>query len=83
MTVGEVDFAMGIWLGVGRLWAYVTNGDTNFELKSALIIMVQASPFFLEKRTRMQMLTSNIFFKICSTFTIKEVIQEAIGVCAL
>ena len=41
----------------------VINGDANFELKSALIMMVQASPF-CEKATRMQMLTSNTFWDL-------------------
>jgi len=41
----------------------VINGDANFELKPALITMVQASPF-CEKATRMQMLTSNTFWDL-------------------
>ena len=32
----------------------------------------------MEKPTRIQMLTSNIFLEICRTFTIKEVNEEAI-----
>jgi hypothetical protein len=55
----------------------VINGDTNFELKLALITMVQASPFYgkahEDANDHLQ-----YFLEICSTFTIKGVSQEAI-----
>ena len=55
----------------------VINGDTNFELKPVLIMMVQASPFcgkaHVDANAHLQH-----FLKICCTFTIKGVSQEAI-----
>jgi len=54
----------------------VINADTHFELKPALITMVQASPFCgkaHEANAHLQ-----YFLEICSTFTIKGVTQEAI-----
>ena len=57
-------------------------GDTNFELKSALITMFEVSPFF-GKAYEDANAHLQYFFKICSIFTVKGVIQEAIGVCAL
>ena len=50
----------------------VINGDTNFELKAALIMMVQAGLLWgkahEDANARLQH-----FLKICSTFTIKGV----------
>jgi hypothetical protein len=55
----------------------VINGDANFELKPALIMMVQASLFYgkghEDANTHLQH-----FLEICSTFAIKGVSQEAI-----
>ena len=55
----------------------VINADTHFELKPALITMVQASPFcgkaYEDANAHLQH-----FLEICSTFTIKGVTQEAI-----
>ena len=55
----------------------VINGDTNFELKPALIMMVQASPF-CGKAHKDANAHLQHFLEICSTFTIKGVSQEAI-----
>ena len=55
----------------------VINGDTNFELKPALITMVQASPF-CGKAHKDANAHLQHFLDICSTFTIKGVSQEAI-----
>jgi hypothetical protein len=55
----------------------VINGDANFELKPALITMVQASPFcgkaHEDANAHLQQ-----FLEICSTFTINRVSQEAL-----
>ena len=55
----------------------VINGDANFELKPALITMVQASPFcgkaHEDANAHLQRSLEN-----CSTFTIKGVNHEAI-----
>jgi hypothetical protein len=55
----------------------VINGNANFELKPALIMMVQASPFYAKahKDTNAHL---QHFLEICSTFPIKGVSQEAI-----
>ena len=55
----------------------VINGDTNFELKPALFMMVQAS-LFCEKAHEDANAHLQHFLEICSTFTIKGVSQEAI-----
>ena len=55
----------------------VINGDANFELKPALIMMVQASPF-CGKAHENANAHLQYFLEICSTFTIKGVSQEAI-----
>jgi hypothetical protein len=55
----------------------VINGDANFELKPALITMVQASPF-CEKAHEDANAHLQHFFEICSTFTIKGVNQKVI-----
>jgi len=55
----------------------VINGDANFELKPALITMVQASSF-CEKAHEDANAHLQHFLEICSTFTIKGVSQEAI-----
>jgi len=49
----------------------VINGDANFELKPALIMMVQASPF-CGKPTRMQMLISNISWRFVAPSELRE-----------
>ena len=53
------------------------NGDANFELKPALITMVQASPF-CGKAHEDANAHLQYFLEICSTFTIKGFNQEAI-----
>ena len=58
----------------------VINGDANFELKTALITMVQASPFCGKAHEDANAHLQH-FLEICSTFTIKEVSQEAIRLC--
>ena len=55
----------------------VINGDANFELKLALITMVQASPFYGKAHEDANAHLQH-FLEICSTFTIKGVSQEAI-----
>ena len=55
----------------------VINADTHFELKPALIMMVQASPFCGKAHEGANAHLQH-FLEICSTFTIKGVIQEAI-----
>ena len=55
----------------------VINGDANFELKPALITMVQASSF-CGKALEDANAHLQHFLEICSTFTIKGVTQEAI-----
>ena len=58
----------------------VINADTHFELKPALITMVQASPF-CGKAHKDANAHLQHFLEICSTFTIKGVTQEAIRLC--
>ena len=58
----------------------VINGDANFELKPALIMMVQAS-LFCGKAHEDANAHLQHFLEICSTFTIKGVSQEAIRLC--
>ena len=53
------------------------NGDANFELKPALITMVQASPFCGKAHEDANAHLQH-FLEICSIFTIKGVSQEAI-----
>ena len=55
-------------------------GDANFELKPALIMMVQASPFCGKAQEDANAHLQH-FLEICSTFTIKGVSQEAIRLC--
>ena len=55
----------------------VINGDANFELKLALTMMVQASPF-CGKAHKDANAHLQHFLKICSTFTIKGESQEVI-----
>jgi hypothetical protein len=55
----------------------VINGDANFEVKPALITMVQANPFYGKAHEDINAHLQH-FLKICSTFTIKGVSQEAI-----
>ena len=55
----------------------VINGDANFELKPALITMVQTSPFCGKAHEDANAHLQHLL-KICSTFTIKAVNQEAI-----
>lgn len=50
----------------------IFNGDVDFELKLVLIMMVQASPFSDANAYLRH------FLKICGTFTVKGVTQEAI-----
>jgi hypothetical protein len=49
----------------------VINGDANFELKPALITMVQANRS-MGKPTRMQMLTSNISWRFVAHSPLRE-----------
>jgi hypothetical protein len=58
----------------------VTNRDANFELKPALIAMIQAS-LFCGKAHEDANAHLQYFLEICSTFTIKGVNQEAIRLC--
>ena len=53
------------------------NADTHFELKPALIMMVQASPFCGKAHEDANAHLQH-FMEICSTFTIMGVTQEAI-----
>ena len=55
----------------------VINADTHFELKPALITMVQASPFCGKANEDANEHLQH-FLEICSTFTIKGVTQKAI-----
>jgi len=55
----------------------IINGDANFELKPALITMVQAS-LFCGKAHEDANAHLQHFLEICSTFTIKGVSQEDI-----
>jgi hypothetical protein len=52
-------------------------GDGSFELKSALINMVQQSPFY-GKATEDANAHLQDFLEICSTFTIRGVTQDAV-----
>jgi hypothetical protein len=61
----------------GAIGPNVINADTHFELKSALITMVQDSPF-CGKAHKDANVHLKHFLEICSTFTIKGVTQEAI-----
>ena len=58
----------------------VINGDANFELKLALITMVQASPFCGKAHGDVNAHLQH-FLEIGSTFTIKGVSQETIHLC--
>ena len=58
----------------------VINGDTNFELKPALITMVQASSFCGKAHEDANVHLQH-FLEICSIFTIKGVSQEVICLC--
>ena len=58
----------------------VINADTHFELKPALITMVQASPL-CGKAHKDANVHLQHFLEICTTFTIKRVTQEAIHLC--
>jgi hypothetical protein len=55
----------------------IINVDTHFELKPALITMVQTSPFYGKAHEDANVHLQH-FLEICSTFTIKGVTQEAI-----
>ena len=55
----------------------VNTGEANFELKTGLITMVQASPF-CGKANEDASAHLQQFLEICSTFTIKGVSQDAI-----
>jgi hypothetical protein len=55
----------------------VINGDANFELKPALITMVQANPFCGKAHEHANVHLQH-FLEIYNTFTIKGVTQEAI-----
>jgi hypothetical protein len=54
----------------------VNVGENGFELKPALITMVQASQF-CEKAHKDASAHLQHFLKICSTFTLKEVSKDA------
>ena len=51
--------------------ANLINGDANFELKPALIMMVQASRS-VANPMRMQMLTSNTFWRFVAHSPLRE-----------
>jgi hypothetical protein len=55
-------------------------GDGSFELKPALINMVQQSPF-CGKASEDATAHLQHFFEICSTFTIRGVTQDAVCLC--
>jgi hypothetical protein len=54
----------------------VNVGENRFELKPALITMVQASQF-LKRLMKMQVHTYNTFLESCNTFTLKGVSRDA------
>jgi hypothetical protein len=54
--------------------------DGSFELKSTLINMVQQSPF-CGKASEDANAHLQYFLKICSTFTIRGVTQDAVYIC--
>ena len=60
----------------------VNVGDNGFELKPALINMVQASQFCgkAHEDTNAHL---QYFLEICSTFTIRGVTQDAIWICGI
>ena len=58
----------------------VIEANTQFELKPALITMVQASPFGGKAHQDANAHLQH-FLEICSTFTIKNVTQETIHLC--
>jgi len=58
----------------------VNVGDQPFELKTALINMVQASQFCVKTHEDASAHLQN-FLEICSTFTIKGVTRDAILLC--
>jgi hypothetical protein len=58
----------------------VNVGDNGFELKPALINMVQASQFCGKAHEDASAHLQH-FFEICSTFTIKGVTKDAILLC--
>jgi hypothetical protein len=58
----------------------VNVGENRFELKPALINMVQASQFSRKAHEDASTLLQH-FLEICSTFTIKGVIKDAILLC--
>ena len=58
----------------------VDDGDLNFELKSSLINMVQASPFCGKPNEDTNALFQN-FLELCKTVTIRGVTADAIRLC--
>jgi len=56
------------------------DANSNFELKPALITMVQASPFCGKAHEDANAHLQHLL-EICCTFTIKEIPQEAIRLC--
>ena len=63
-----------------RIGPTIDVGDNGFELKLALINMVQANQF-CGKAHEDTSAHLQYFLEICSTFTIKEVTQDAILLC--
>ena len=55
-------------------------GDVNFELKSSLINMVQASPFYGKPNEGANAHLQN-FLELCKTITIRGVTADAIRLC--
>ena len=56
-----------------------TRGE-NFKIKTGLIMMVQASPFYVKAN---EVASANLqqFLELCTTFVIKRVSQDAIRLC--
>ena len=61
-------------------WPKVNTGGENFEIKTGLITMVQASPF-CGRANDDASADLQQFLKLCSTFVIKGVSQDAIWLC--
>ena len=55
-------------------------GDVNFELKSSLVNMVQASPFYGKPNEDANAHLPN-FLELCKTVTIRGVTADAIRLC--
>ena len=67
-TIREFSAPLAANIAIGP---NVINADTHFELKPALIMMVQASPFCGKAHEDANVHLQH-FLEICSTFTIRE-----------